>query len=134
MSAEINILFPGREITLSSGETVTIKPFTFGQIPKAMKLAQKIGDILVTFVKEGSLGDKTKMAGLIMHVITEGGEDLLQLIALGIGKERAWFDTLQSDDGLNVTLAFMEENIDFFTKKMMPQLLEITQKLGKPKQ
>ena len=124
---ELKTLFPGKEVILNSGEKVIIKPFTFGQLPKAMKILQKISGVFTHLVNEGAMQDNKKIAGLLLMVITEGGEDLIELISLGIGKDRAWFDTLESDDGVKITLAFLEENMDFFIKKMMPQLLETMQ-------
>lgn len=127
--SELNTLFPGKEINLSSGEVITIKPFTFGQLPKAIKLGQKIGGLLADLYKQGKFQDSSNSAANLMLILSEGGEDLLSLIGLGINKPREWFDELQGDDGLNLTIAFLEVNIDFFTKKMMPQLLEAMQKV-----
>lgn len=124
MTQELSTLFPQKIIVLSNGDTVNISPFKFGQLPQALKLATKIGHLLAELVKDGKIKDKNQMAGLVIHLVSEGGEDLLNLIALGIGKNREWFDSLQSDDGLTLTIAFLEVNLDFFTKKMMPQLLQ----------
>lgn len=123
MTQELNVLFPAKEITISTGEVIKIAPFTFGQLPQALKLASKIGNLLGTLVKDGKLADKSKMATSIMFLISEGGEDLLNLLGLGINKDRAWFDTLQGDDGITLTVAFLEVNLDFFTKKMLPQMI-----------
>lgn len=122
MSEEIQTLFPGKEVTLTSGEVITIKPFTFGQLPKALKIGQKLGTLLADLYKQGKFEDRANVSSNLMVIIGEGGEDLIELIGLGINKPRAWFDNLQGDDGITLTIAFLEVNIDFFTKKMMPQL------------
>lgn len=127
--SEINTLFPGKEITLASGETITIKPFTFGQLPKAIKLGQQIGGLLANMYKQGKFEDSSNTSTNLMLIISEGGEDLINLIGLGINKPRDWFDGLQGDDGVNLTIAFLEVNIDFFTKKMMPQILASMEKI-----
>ena len=129
MSNELATLFPGKEINLASGETITIKPFTFGQLPKAIKIGQKIGGLLAEMYKQGKFEDKTQTSANLMLILSEGGEDLINLIGLGINKNREWFDQLQGDDGINLTIAFLEVNIDFFTKKMMPQIMEAMQKV-----
>ena len=129
MSNELATLFPGKEINLATGETITIKPFTFGQLPKAIKIGQKIGGLLAEMYKQGKFEDQSKTSANLMLILSEGGEDLLGLIGLGINKPRDWFDNLQGDDGINLTIAFLEVNIDFFTKKMMPQILEAMQKV-----
>jgi len=128
MSNEITTLFPGKEITLSTGEIINIKPFTFGQLPKALKLGQKIGVLLADLYKQGKFDEQANTTTNLMLILSEGGEDLMSLISLGIGKDRAWFDNLQGDDGLTLTIAFLEVNIDFFTKKMMPQITQAIQK------
>lgn len=125
---EIQTLFPGKEITLSTGEVINIKPFTFGQLPKALKIGQKLGVLLADLYRQGKFEDQTNVSSNLMVIVGEGGEDLLDLIGLGIGKPRAWFDELQGNDGITLTIAFLEVNIDFFTKKMMPQLSEAMSK------
>ena len=129
MPNELATLFPGKEINLATGETITIKPFTFGQLPKAIKIGQKIGGLLAEMYKQGKFEDQSKTSANLMFILSEGGEDLINLIGLGINKPRDWFDNLQGDDGINLTIAFLEVNIDFFTKKMMPQILEAMQKV-----
>lgn len=126
--SEIQTLFPGKEITLTSGEVIKIKPFTFGQLPKALKIGQKLGAMLAELYSQGKFEDQANVSSNLMIIIGEGGEDLLDLIGLGIGKPREWFDNLQGDDGITLTIAFLEVNIDFFTNKMMPQLSEAMQK------
>lgn len=129
MSNEMNTLFPGKEIQLNTGETITIKPFTFGQLPKAIKIGQKIGGLLANMYQQGKFEDQSQTSANLMLILSEGGEDLINLMSLGINKPRDWFDQLQGDDGLNLTIAFLEVNIDFFTKKMMPQILEAMKKV-----
>lgn len=129
MSNEMNTLFPGKEIQLNTGETIIIKPFTFGQLPKAIKIGQKIGGLLANMYQQGKFEDQSQTSANLMLILSEGGEDLINLMSLGINKPRDWFDQLQGDDGLNLTIAFLEVNIDFFTKKMMPQILEAMKKV-----
>ena len=78
--------------------------------------------MLADLYKQGKFEDQANVSSNLMVIIGEGGEDLIELIGLGINKPRAWFDNLQGDDGITLTIAFLEVNIDFFTKKMMPQL------------
>lgn len=125
--SELSVLFPGKEVTLNSGEVIKVEPFKFGQLPLALKLAQKLGGILADMYKSGEFQNKEKTVANVIAVLSEGGEDLIQLIGLCISKDREWFNTLQGDEGLILTTAFLEVNIDFFTKKMMPQLLAAMQ-------
>ena len=127
--SDITTLFPGKEITLKTNEVIKVEPFKFGQIPLALKLTNKIGNLLAEMYKSGELTNKDKTVANIVYILSEGGEELIHLVGLGIGKNRGWFDTLESDDGIKLVIAFLEVNVDFFTQRMMPQLLEAMQKM-----
>jgi len=120
MSNEMEILFPeGKTLTIG-GEEITIKPLTFGQIPKASKM---VAPIIKAMAKSELAGDSViDMAGNWVDILAIGGDDLLNLIGWAIGKDRAWFDTLQMDDGVELVKSVIEVNADFFTKKVMDRL------------
>ena len=120
MSNEMEILFPEGKILDINGEEITIKPLTFGQIPKASKMA---APIIKAMAKSEMAGDSVMdLAGNWVDILAIGGEDLLNLIGWAIGKDRAWFDTLQMDDGVELVKSVIEVNADFFTKKVMDRL------------
>lgn len=120
MSNEMDILFPEGKILTIGGEEITIKPLTFGQIPKASKM---VAPIIKAMAKSELAGDSViDMAGNWVDVLAIGGDDLLNLIGWAIGKDRAWFDTLQMDDGVELVKSVIEVNADFFTKKVMDRL------------
>lgn len=117
MSNEMDILFPEGKILTIGGEEITIKPLTFGQIPKASKM---VAPIIKAMAKSELAGDSVMdMAGNWVDILAIGGDDLLNLIGWAIGKDRAWFDTLQMDEGIELVKAVIEVNSDFFTKKVM---------------
>lgn len=121
--SEIQTLFPGKEVTLSTGETITIKPFTFGQLPKALKLSQKIGQALADSYNAGKLSDAKVAVSAAIEVLAEGGEEIIELVGLATGKPRAWFDTVPGEDTLDILNAFIEVNKDFFTQKVLPKVM-----------
>lgn len=124
MSQELDTIFPGQDVQLSNGDVLVIKPLVFGQFPKAAKLAQGIAKPLMQAYEQKS-ADTTQA---IMQVLAEGGEDLLSLVALGVNKPRSFFDTLQFDDGVRLTRAFLEVNLDFFTQRVLPELNKLIPK------
>jgi hypothetical protein len=123
---ELNTLFPGTDVTLSDGSTVTIKPLLFGQFPKAAKLAQGIALPLMEAYASGTADSATT----IIQVMSEGGDDLLNLISLGINKPRSFLDALGFDDGVALTGTFLKVNLDFFTQRVMPQLKKHLPQVG----
>lgn len=112
MSEDIKVLFPGKEVQ-AAGEVFTISPFTFGQLPKVAQCFAAI---------------QTKMqSGNLIEIAAAGGEDLLMLLCLAVKKPRAWFDTLASDEGLQLMAAVIEVNRDFFVQRMSPVLARLNQ-------
>jgi len=140
MSNEMDILFPEGKILTIGAEEITIKPLTFGQIPKASKMVAPIikaiaksdlaGDSVAksdlagdSVAKSDLAGDSViDMAANWVDILAIGGDDLINLIGWAIGKDRAWFDTLQMDDGVELVKSVIEVNADFFTKKVMDRL------------
>jgi hypothetical protein len=115
--SDLQTIFPDAELTVQ-GEVLTIKPFTFGQLPKVLKLTKSFySEVQPLF--EDLQGNE---AQLTMQVMAVGGDDLIELIALGIKKPREWFDTLQIDDGVRVATAFLEVNLSFFAQRVLPQV------------
>ena len=125
--SEIQTLFPGKEVTISTGETITIKPFTFGQLPEALKLSQKIGQALASAYNEGKLTDAKVAVTSALEVLADGGEDIIKLVMLATGKKRDWFDTVPGEDTIDILNAFVEVNKDFFIQKIMPKVMGMIQ-------
>lgn len=112
---ELNTLFPDTTLKLSDGSTVEVKPFTFGQLPKALAYSKSIFGLVRQLYENADEADA--IAGTML---AEGGENFIELIAMSTGKPRAWFDTLPADDGLLITTQFLEVNLSFFAHKVIP--------------
>ena len=126
MTDELNIVFPSmKQITVGT-ETVTLSPIKFGQLPRALLTVQRIGALLVQHVNDGTISTPAA----ILEIAALGGEDLIQLVALGLDKPRSWFDTLDTDTGLEILIGFVEVNLDFFTKRVLPMLNSKTEELN----
>jgi hypothetical protein len=105
---DIGVLFPGRVVKIANGE-VRVSPFMFQDIPKVLALIAKYPQ----FFKPGAPIDAQKL-------IIEGWKDVLELLALGLRVQPEWFNDLAAEDGFALLDAVLEENIDFFTKHVMP--------------
>jgi hypothetical protein len=112
MSEDLKALFPGQEVD-AGGEKFIISPFAFGQLPKVAKCFASIKGVI-----EG---------GDLIQIASAGGEDLLELLCLAVGKPRKWFDTLPSDEGLALMAAVIQSNRDFFVQRMSLALQRLTQ-------
>ena len=123
---DLEKLFPaGQEVT-AGGEKVTLKPFTFGQLPRAIKLLRPVTDAVGTAgIAEFSAGDFRLASDWplrLPQLMDEAGEALVAFVAFACGKPRDWFDTLGADEGIALTRAAFEVNGDFFVKRIAPML------------
>lgn len=116
---ELEALFPEDvKVELSTGETITIKPLTFGQTLKALKFGKNLGSLII----EASQSENPRAE--FMYVLAEGGEEVIDLLAFALNKDKSWFDVLPADDGVKLTAEFLGVNFDFFTNRVMPELMK----------
>lgn len=121
--SDLKILFPAKEITLSSGEVIAVKPLTFGQLPKAVELTNKLGATLAA-LDPNSFNDKQNLAQAMFQLLSLSAEDFVVLLAFVLKKPREWFDELPTQDGVQLSIAFLEVNIGFFTQHVRPVLMK----------
>lgn len=115
---ELEILFQGPVEFTVSGELVKIRPFTFGELPKVIALLRGVGG---TFAYWNASGKLNTVEGM-MDIVATGGENLIQTLALNVGKPREWFDSIPADEGIALLLEFLKLNLSFFTKRVVPLL------------
>lgn len=128
--SDLDVLFPEGKTVEVQGESLVIKPYTFGQIAKVSKLAYPIIAALVDtgLLRSDTVDGKTHFSVAndwmlrIVEIMGIGGEDLLQLVALSVGKPRVWLDSIQLDEGVSITQSVIEVNSDFFAKRILPKL------------
>lgn len=114
---EMKVLFPGKEVTVNN-EVICIKPFKFGKLPQVLKVMQQIAGAAQKHINAGTISTPEGL----MEIAAQGGEDLTKLMAMNIGKEVSWFDEVESDEGLELLLAFIEVNFSFFIERILPMI------------
>ncbi|QOK95196.1 hypothetical protein HF909_01155 [Ralstonia pseudosolanacearum] len=57
-----------------------------------------------------------------LSLFIEHGDDLLQAVAVAVGKPRAWVDALAADEAILLAAKVVEVNADFFTRTVLPRL------------
>lgn len=103
--AELVEILGGGESVTAAGETITVRPIKFGQLPQVLK---HVGALFSSLE-----GDELN----ITRALTEGGEDVLAILAIVTGKPREWFDSLEMDEGIALLTAAVRVNSDVFQKK-----------------
>ena len=121
--SDIETIFPGKEVKIGS-ETVLVKPFKFGELPKVMKLMNKLSGPVMTAQSAGQAIDSTMLFGLL----ADGSEDLISLISSSSGLSVQTINQLQPDEGIELLVAFIEVNGSFFVQKVLPLIKTIVEK------
>jgi hypothetical protein len=124
---DLNTIIPTTIEVQVGDEVITVKPFTFGQLPKVMSLSKTIYGHISSLFTEST----PDQAAIIIEAMSFGGEDFIGLMSLSTGKPRGWFDTLEMDDGVKVAAAFLEANLGFFVRKVLPELKTSMESLQK---
>jgi hypothetical protein len=132
----LSVLFPGEEVK-AGGETITVKPFMFGQFPRAMKLLRPITDAVRSAGIAGFDGKRFFFAQdwplRLPQLMDEVGEPLLEFIGFAAGKPRSWFDTIPPDEGIALARAAFQVNASFFVQRIAPSLgLAVQAETGEP--
>jgi len=125
MTDQLEVLFPtGKELTIA-GETFNITPFKAGQLPKVFKAVEPIsGHIVAAFAAH------TNPTSAIIGLLASGGENILDIAAIGARKPRAWVDELETDQLLELVAAVLEVNVSFFVQKVLPSLTNSISKVS----
>lgn len=124
MTDDLKTLVPQEVVT-----GVEVHPFKFIQIPRVMEVLGQYLNVL------GSLDD-LDLNSVAQMLLLDGGEGIFELILLSTGKDRAWLETLSSDEGVLILAKVIELNFDFFVQRVTPVLEGLSGRLslrGKPK-
>ena len=115
---EMEVLFETTKSFEIMGETLVIRPFSFGELPTVIALLKGVGSSFAYYQQNGSLNSVEAM----MDLIAAGGENLIQALALNTKKPREFFDRISPEDGVKIMMEFLMMNIGFFTTRVVPLL------------
>jgi hypothetical protein len=117
MTTELDKLFPaGQTLTIKETE-LTITPFKLGELPNVFKVIDPITKLVLDAI--GTTGNQMESLSKIMVL---GGDNVLDLLAVGSRQPRAWIDQLELDEGVQLLTAILEVNASFFVQKVLPLL------------
>ncbi len=120
---ELITLVPGVQIKTRFAGEVTITPFKFTQFPKVINIIKG----LLSSIDNLANVQVNDIASLM---VAEDGDKLFQLLMLSTGKDKDWLDQLDADEGLEILTATIEQNLDFFNRKIIPSIQSLTEKVG----
>ncbi|AEG69791.1 hypothetical protein PP715_22545 [Ralstonia solanacearum] len=97
------------ELTVG-GESLVILPLKVGRLPDFLRA--------ISPVLQQLNAPQIDWLGLFI----EHGDDLLQAVAVAVGKPRTWVDDLAADEAILLAAKVVEVNADFFTRTVLPRL------------
>lgn len=118
MSDDLKILAPQETISTKLGNVI-VKPFKFTQFPRVI-------EILSGF--SSSINVDNLSAGDIVNLLMRNqGEDLFELLCMASGKDKSWLDELEADEGIELLMKVVEQNMDFFNRKLIPSIAKFSE-------
>jgi hypothetical protein len=103
------------------------------EVPAEMKDdAEALRNLIYTHMEESGglgitmqgnkIGLESETFEALTRLFEQGGDSIFDLVKLGAGKDQAWLENLDPAEGLEVLLAIIEVNLDFFKKRLSPML------------
>jgi hypothetical protein len=113
MSETLDTMYPGRDV-VAAGETIRIRPFKTKQMREVLAI---VLELLPVYQKTG---------GNVIAIALMGVDQCIRLAAMASGKTVEWIDDLDVDESMKLMVATLEENWNFFEKKVIPEFGAIT--------
>jgi hypothetical protein len=110
-------LFPlGKEVQIAD-KSLRITPFKLGELPRVFKAVEPITALVVE-----ALGSTQSQMTSLAKIMVGGGDNVIDLLAIGSRQPRAWIDELELDAGVELLAAVIEVNASFFVQRVLPIL------------
>ncbi|TYB11822.1 DUF6631 family protein [Aggregatibacter actinomycetemcomitans] len=117
---ELQILFPTAELTIA-GEKIEVKEYTLKQqLQHNAKFVPFIASLRQTLRKSK---DDFNLDEL-MECLSANYQDVVELVALSIGKPTEFIESLNAREGEDLLMAWWCVNSDFFTRKAIAPIIE----------
>lgn len=117
---ELQILFPTAELTIG-GEKIEVKEYTLKQqLQHNAKFVPFIASLRKTL---GQSQDDFNLDEL-MECLSANYQDVVELVALSIGKPSEFIENLNAREGEDLLMAWWCVNSDFFTRKAIAPIIE----------
>lgn len=114
---ELDKLFPIGQSLDIQGVAIRITPFKIGELPRVFKVIEPITKLVMD-----AIGSDTNQMESLSKIMVQGGDNVLDLLAIGSRQPRTWIDQLEMDEGVQLLAVILEVNASFFVQKVLPLL------------
>lgn len=127
---ELDVLFPQpRTLRVrradAQPEDLLVRPLTVAQIPPILRL---VGNEIWPLLHEAMLAEGETID--LEYVVAQGGEQLIEAVAIAVGRDAGWAGTLYPDAFIELLSLVLEVNADFFFQRMLPRLKMLREELA----
>jgi len=121
---DLTQIFPVPQQLTINGQVISITPFKLGEIPKVFKVIDPITKLILS-----ALTSSENQMESLAKIMVQGGENILDLLALGTRQPRTWIDDLETDQGVQLLIKVLEVNSSFFVQRVLPLITQATIKV-----
>jgi RNA binding exosome subunit len=119
MSDELKKLLPGKMLTLSTNEQITISPIRFG---KLMIYEEAVTRLITKLLENGmNLAEINDFR----QIIRTAHEETIGVLMLILDKQRDWFDAIDIGDAFDIIDIVVEQNYNERVKKSGKKLMDL---------
>lgn len=123
-AADLDLLFPDREVTVTDPETeipvdLTVREFRFREGLEAQALARPLTEALADAIEGGAEGAERLEADAIAGALAEHADLWIELVARAAGVTAEWVSGLSDQDGDALSDAMWGANGAFFTRRVV---------------
>ncbi|WP_139381424.1 hypothetical protein [Pseudoxanthomonas indica] len=119
----MDVIEPQARVVEFRGERLEIRPLTIGSVPGIVRKASGLIDALMQapWLIDEQATDAQTLDG-ILGLIADHGEALWEAVALAIGRDPLWVSGSDAAEFMDLAMAVLEVNRDFFTRRIAPLL------------
>ncbi len=110
---ELETLVPDSNVVNIKGQEIEIKPFKFFNLLRVLRIILRASeDVSFTTTDEFT----------IIKLLSENPEALVEIFSIATGKNRDFFEDLDTDEGVELVTKIYKTNESFFIQKVQPKL------------
>lgn len=113
---DLNLVAPVPNTIAVAGRDLDVSPLKVGELAAFMRAVSPVLDALAK--------------GDLMDALTHDIESVIQAAALGARVEMDWIEAQEADALLEIAVAVVEVNADFFARRIAPRLADAAQRMA----
>lgn len=124
----LEILDPINLLVEVQGEAYKIRHFKYLETMKVIQVLKQHSESIPWDLMNMNVNTDTDvMFKRVLESLGECGEALMEIIKIHLKKDDEWAETLEVDEVVNLVLAILKANADFFVQTLLPLIPAMTQ-------